>query len=221
MPAIFKIARGFYSSGLSFEVLKCYVIFFLNFILFLYTFILFFIVALMYTKLGFGGNNSYKHRPSSSFNNKKTGTRFYSTSSKNLNTASLGSSTPETKRKTLSSSEARSYEDLYKGRGIPISEPIWVRDNGKERSPFGASWAKEDKKDRLDLPSKYKHKHVNIKDPFNNRNLIKDTCRGNRVVYIWTYLPTGICLVGSSSNSVERVLSYFFAKHKKYLFLYF
>lgn len=36
------------------------------------------------------------------------------------------------------------------------------------------------------------------------------------MVYIWTYLPTGICLVGSSSNSVERVLSYF---EKKYLFL--
>lgn len=217
MPAIFKIARVFYSSGLSFEVLKCYVIFFFYFILFLDTFILFFIVALIYTKLGFGdsGNNSYKDRPSSSFNNKKTGTRFYSTSSKNLNTASLDSSTPKTKRKTWSSSEARSYEDIYKGRGIPIPEPIWVRDNGKERSPFGASWAK-DKKDRLDLPSKYKDKPVNIKDPFNNRNLIKDTCRGNRVVYIWTYLPTGICLVGSSSNSVERVLSYF---EKKYLFL--
>src|SRR5690606_3751294 len=29
-------------------------------------------------------------------------------------------------------------------------------------------------------------------------------------------MPTGICLVGSSSNSVERVLSYF---EKKYLFL--
>jgi len=36
------------------------------------------------------------------------------------------------------------------------------------------------------------------------------------VVYIWTYKPTGVCLVGSSSNSVERVLSYF---EKKYLFL--
>jgi len=29
-------------------------------------------------------------------------------------------------------------------------------------------------------------------------------------------MPTGVCLVGSSSNSVERVLSYF---EKKYLFL--
>lgn len=36
------------------------------------------------------------------------------------------------------------------------------------------------------------------------------------MVYIWTYLPTGVCLVGSSSNSVERVLSYF---ERKYLFL--
>jgi len=35
-------------------------------------------------------------------------------------------------------------------------------------------------------------------------------------VYIWNYKPTGICLVGSTSNSVERVLSYF---EKKYLFL--
>lgn len=217
MPAIFKIVRIIYSLGLSFEVLKCYVIFFFNFILFLDTSILFIIVALIYIKQGFS-DNSYKDLPctrSYSFNKIKTGTRFYSTSSKNLNTTSLDSNAPKTKRKTLSSPEARSYEDLYKGRGVPSPEPIWVKDNGKEISPFGASWAK-DKKDRLDLPSNYKHEHVNIKDPFNNRNLIKDTCKGNRVVYIWTYLPTGVCLVGSSSNSVERVLSYF---EKKYLFL--
>nr|YP_010608690.1 hypothetical protein PNX16_mgp081 [Drechslerella dactyloides]WAN89770.1 hypothetical protein [Drechslerella dactyloides] len=84
-----------------------------------------------------------------------------------------------------------------------------------ERSPKGASWAKE-KKDRLPLPDKYTLNYINISDPYNNRNLIKEACKGNRVVYVWTYLVTGICLVGSSSNSVERVLSYF---EKKYLFL--
>ena len=95
------------------------------------------------------------------------------------------------------------------------NEPIWVKDNGKERSPFKASWAK-DEKDRLHFPSNYPCNYINIYDPFNNRELIKETCKGNRVVYIWTYLPTGVCLVGSSSNSVERVISYF---EKKYLFL--
>lgn len=39
---------------------------------------------------------------------------------------------------------------------------------------------------------------------------------GNRIVYIWTHLPTGICLVGSSSNSIGRIISYF---EPKYLFL--
>jgi hypothetical protein len=119
------------------------------------------------------------------------------------------------KRKNLSSPESRPYEDLYAGRGIPNNEPIWVKDNGKERSPFKASWAK-DEKDRLHFPSNYPCNYINISDPFNNRKLIKETCKGNRVVYIWTYLPTGVCLVGSSSNSVERVISYF---EKKYLFL--
>jgi hypothetical protein len=52
-----------------------------------------------------------------------------------------------------------------------------------ERSPFGASWAKE-KKDLLPLPDKYTLNYINISDPYNNRNLIKETCKGNRVVYI-------------------------------------
>lgn len=120
-----------------------------------------------------------------------------------------------TRRKTLTSPKSRAYEDLYAGRGIPKNEPVWVKDNGRERSPFGASWAK-DEKDRLALLSIYPCNYVNISDPYNNRELIKESCKGNRVVYIWTYLPTGVCLVGSSSNSVERVLSYF---EKKYLFL--
>ncbi len=139
----------------------------------------------------------------------KLGFRYYSTSNKN-NPKVTGS-----KRKTLSSPESRPYNDLYRGRGVPANEPLWVKDNGKERSPFGASWAKDDK-DRLPYPSNYTCDFINIQDPFNNRQLIKNTCKGNRVVYIWTYFPTGVCLVGSSSNSVERVLSYF---EKKYLFL--
>jgi hypothetical protein len=123
MPAIFQIVRILYFLGLNLEVLKHYVIFFFNFILFLDIFILFFIVALIYIKLGFS-NNSYKHLPRGSFNHKKIGTRLYSTSSKNLNTTSLDSNAPKTKRKTLSSPEARSYEDLYKGRGVPSPEPV-------------------------------------------------------------------------------------------------
>lgn len=140
------------------------------------------------------------------------GIRYYSTS---LRPKNKNSGDTNSKRKTLSSPESRSYGDLYEGRGKPINEPVWIKDNGKERSPFGSSWAKE-KKDRLTYPSNYTCDFINIKDPYNNRKLIKDICKGNRVVYIWTYLPTGVCLVGSSSNSVERVLSYF---EKKYLFL--
>lgn len=49
------------------------------------------------------------------------------------------SSKPSARRKTLKSPQARPYEDLYKGRGKPKYEPEWVKDNGMERSPFGAS----------------------------------------------------------------------------------
>lgn len=101
---------------------------------------------------------------------------------------------------------------MYVGRGIPNIEPSWVKGNGMERSPFGASWAKYEK-DRIHYPEKYPLNYLNIPDPYNNRKLIKETCRGNRVVYIWTYIPIGVCLVGSSSNSVERVLSYFEKKN--------
>lgn len=144
--------------------------------------------------------------------------RYYSTSKKadsglkDLNLRSASSATKEAKekstRKTLSSPEAKPYVDLYKGRGVPEFEPEWVKDNGKERSPFGASWAK-DKLDRLALSDKYLCDCRNILDPYHNKQSIKEVCKGNRVVYIWTYLPTGICLVGSSSNSIDRVLSYF------------
>lgn len=82
-------------------------------------------------------------------------------------------------RKTLKSPQARAYKDLYKGRGKPEYEPEWVKDNGMERSPFGASWAKDDK---LPFPSKYPFNYQNIKDPYNNRELIKKICKGNRVV---------------------------------------
>jgi len=140
--------------------------------------------------------------------------RFFSTSCRSQGKNSKSES-PDSLRKTLSSAESRSYGDLYKGRGKPAYEASWIKDNGIERSPFGASWAKN-KNNRLSLPSNYPLNYEIVKDPFNNRKLIKEICKGNRVVYIWTYIPTGVCLVGSSSNSVERVLSYF---EKKYLFL--
>lgn len=140
--------------------------------------------------------------------------RCFSTSNRSRVNKIEGNSS-KSSRKTLKSPQSRSYKDLYKGRGKPKYEPEWVKDNGMERSLFGASWAK-DEKDRLPFPSKYPLNYQNIKDPYNNRKLIKEICKGNRVVYIWTYIPTGICLVGSSSNSVERVLSYF---ETKYLFL--
>jgi len=53
-----------------------------------------------------------------------------------------------------------------------------------ERSPFGASWVKEEK-DRLTLPGKYNLDYINISDPYNNRKLIKEACKGNRGWYIF------------------------------------
>lgn len=82
-----------------------------------------------------------------------------------------------TKSKTLSSPKSKPYADLYAGRGKPENEPVWVKDNGIERSPFGASWAK-DKKDRIPLPSNYPCNYINISDPYNNRALIKESCKG-------------------------------------------
>lgn len=162
--------------------------------------------------------SSYKNlimkHPKKNESNVRSQKRCFSTSNRSR-VNKIEDDSKKSSRKTLKSPQARSYEDLYKGRGKPEYEPEWVKDNGMERSPFGASWA-ENEKDRLPFPSKYPLNYKNIKDPYNNRESIKEICKGNKVVCIWTYIPTGICLVGSSSNSVERVLSYF---EKKYLFL--
>ena len=103
------------------------------------------------------------------------------------------------------------YLNLFLGRGIPNPEPFWVKSNGYPLSMFGASWSTKDgPTTALPIPDpKIYHK---IKDPYHNRKKILEVCRGMRVVYIWTYKPKAFCLVGSSSNSVERVLSYFRAK---------
>jgi hypothetical protein len=194
--------------------IKCFVILFSNF----------FFILVVNVYLAYFGVSSF-YQPcllvlKSKFNNSKiitsnsiTVRRYYSTYIKKAGLKDILEK--KSYRKTLSSPESRPYVNLYKGRGVPKNEPTWVKDNGKERSPFGASWAK-DKKDRLPFPTKYPCNYRNIMDPYNNRESIKEVCKGNRVVYIWTYLPTGVCLVGSSSNSVERVLSYF---ERKYLFL--
>ena len=52
-----------------------------------------------------------------------------------------------------------------------------------KRSPFGASWAKEEK-NRLPLPDKYDLNYINISDPYNNKKSIKEASKGKRVVYI-------------------------------------
>lgn len=227
MPVIFVMYLA-YKLKIQGKDIKCYVIFFsiilhrnllsVSYLMVNEVFlsIIYILLVLFCSYDSHSKSNSYMVSPRSvkdsycpGFN--YLGNRNYSTNSVSLDSANK----LVTRRKTLSSPKSRAYEDLYAGRGIPKNEPVWVKDNGRERSPFGASWAK-DEKDILAILSNYPCDYVNISDPYNNRKLIKESCMGNRVVYIWTYLPTGVCLVGSSSNSVERVLSYF---EKKYLFL--
>lgn len=203
-----------YKKGQFILLIVCTVINGLDFLLFILGFIFLLGLNLLY-KQSSDRNLIMKHSKKNE-SNVTSQKRCFSTSNSFRNDEIEDkSSKPSARRKTLKSPQARPYEDLYKGRGKAKYEPEWVKDNGMERSPFGASWA-QDEKDRLPFPSKYPLNYKNIKDPYNNRELIKEICKGNRVVYIWTYIPTGICLVGSSSNSVERVLSYF---EKKYLFL--
>jgi hypothetical protein len=39
-----------------------------------------------------------------------------------------------------------------------------------------------------------------VKDPFNNRKPINEFSKGYFGIYIWTYDPTGVCLVGQSTR---------------------
>ena len=41
---------------------------------------------------------------------------------------------------------------------------------------------------------------LKVKDPFNNRKLINEFSKGYFGIYIWTYDPTGVCLVGQSTR---------------------
>lgn len=103
------------------------------------------------------------------------------------------------------------YKNVYEGRGISNPEPFWAKSNGCPISMFGASWRTMNGP-TTSLPIADPKIFYRISDPYNNRNKIHEVCKGMRVVYIWTYKPKGFCLVGSSSNSVERILNYFSPK---------
>jgi len=89
----------------------------------------------------------------------------------------------------------------------------WNKKNNQNRSPFKASWA-EKRENKTQFVGKSqtqlsKLPFVNINDPFRNRDQIKQVCAGYMIVYIWTYIPTGICLVGSAHSSYARIKDYF------------
>jgi len=90
---------------------------------------------------------------------------------------------------------------MSEGNQGPNPEPYNNLNNGNPRSPFGASREKyygpstQDKWDKIhkvDLP------FVNINQPLFNRKEIRKAVKGFHIVYIWTHLPTGACLVGST-----------------------
>lgn len=103
------------------------------------------------------------------------------------------------------------YKNIYEGRGIPDPEPFWANSNDCPISMFGASWSTMNGP-TTNLPITDPKIFHHISDPYNNRNKIYEISKGMRVVYIWTYKPKGFCLVGSSSNSVERIINYFSPK---------
>lgn len=100
------------------------------------------------------------------------------------------------------------YKDIYKGRGVPNPEPFWVKSNEHSVGMFGASWNTPTKL-FVGLPIADPKVYHHIPDPYHNKNKIYELCKGMMVVYIWTYKPKAFCLVGSSSNSVERINNYF------------
>lgn len=100
------------------------------------------------------------------------------------------------------------YKNIYEGRGVPNPEPFWVKSNGYPVGLFGASWSTLHGPMSV-LPITDPKVYHHITDPYNNRKKIYELCKGMMVVYIWTYKPKAFCLVGSSSNSVERINNYF------------
>lgn len=109
----------------------------------------------------------------------------------------------------------RLYQKMYEGHGVPNPELdhlhgrwSWVKSNGYPISMFGASWSTINGP-TADLPIEDPKIYYHIYDPFNNRKKIQEVCRSMIVVYIWTYKPKAFCLVGSSSNGVERIFNYF------------
>ena len=90
---------------------------------------------------------------------------------------------------------------MVEGNQGPNPNPENNLNNGNPRSPFGASLAKysgptlEDKWDKIhkvDLP------FLNINQPLLKRKKIRMAVKGFHIVYIWTHMPTGACLVGST-----------------------
>lgn len=127
-----------YKKGQFILLIVCTVINGLDFLLFILGFIFLLGLNLLY-KQSSDRNLIMKHSKKNE-SNVTSQKRCFSTSNSFRNDEIEDkSSKPSARRKTLKSPQARPYEDLYKGRGKPKYEPEWVKDNGMERSPFGAS----------------------------------------------------------------------------------
>nr|ATI20472.1 GIY-YIG endonuclease [Juglanconis juglandina] len=126
----------------------------------------------------------------------------------NIRYFSTSVSAPESNIKEKNNTASSVYKNIYEGRGVPKPEPFWVKSNRYPISMFGASWGSPYGA-RSDFPIVDPKIYHHIIDPYHNRKKIHELSKGLMVVYIWTYTPKAFCLVGSSSNSVERILNYF------------
>lgn len=99
--------------------------------------------------------------------------------------------------------ETRNIVEIYNGTDPIRPLPVYAKSVDTSISPppygGGANWHKDYPNGTDNLPP-CTFDMLKVKDPFNNRKLINEFSKGYFGIYIWTYNPTGVCLVGQSTR---------------------
>lgn len=95
--------------------------------------------------------------------------------------------------------KTRDINEIYNGTDPLRPLPLYAKSVNTNVSPYGANWSTDFSNGTSNLPP-CAFDILKVKDPFNNRKLVNEFSKGYFGIYIWTYNPTGVCLVGQSTR---------------------
>lgn len=91
----------------------------------------------------------------------------------------------------------RSQMKVYNGTNPNRPLPSYAQQINTSKSPYGPKWHPST---RPYITPPLKYEMLQIEDPFNNGGTISTFLYGYFTIYLWCYIPTGVCLVGQSTQ---------------------